>query len=93
MTKPTKEAIEAMKERVLADLAVVADRVHKSAELRRQLGGDQANTQKEGEALASVETFVAIALRVMAGTNPSKIKDAMVAVEIQARIDGKKVFE
>ncbi len=45
------------------------------------------------QAMASIETFVAIALRVMSTVNPSKIKAAMIAVEIQARMDGKKVYE
>jgi hypothetical protein len=29
----------------------------------------------------------------MSTVNPSKIKAAMIAVEIQARMDGKKVYE
>ena len=42
-------------------------------------------------ALVSIETFVAIALRVFAKTNPSKLRDVMRTVEIQARIDHKEV--
>lgn len=45
------------------------------------------------EAMASLETFVAIALRVFAKTNSSKLKDVMRIVEIQARMDGKEVYE
>lgn len=45
------------------------------------------------EAIASLETFVAIALRVFAKTNASKLKEAMQIVEIQARMDGKVVYE
>ena len=41
--------------------------------------------------LVSIETFVAIALRVFAKTNPSKLRDVMRTVEIQARIDHKEV--
>ena len=41
------------------------------------------------EALISVETFIAIALRVFAKTNPSKLRDVMRTVEIQSLIDGK----
>ena len=37
------------------------------------------------DALVNIETFVAIALRVFAKTNPSKLRDVMRTVEIQAR--------
>jgi hypothetical protein len=33
-----------------------------------------------------IETFIALALRVLAKTNPSKIRDAALTLEIQARI-------
>ncbi len=46
----------------------------------------------EDIALCSIETFVAIALRVMKRTNPSKIRDAARTVEIQARLDGRPVL-
>lgn len=39
-------------------------------------------------ALCSVETFCAVALRVMKKTNPSKIRDCARTVEIKARMDG-----
>lgn len=45
------------------------------------------------EALATLETFLDIALRVMAQTNTGKIIEVMRIVEIKARMDGKKVFE
>jgi hypothetical protein len=38
---------------------------------------------------ATIETFIAVALRVMAKTNPSKIRDAATIEEIKARIDGR----
>lgn len=34
----------------------------------------------------TIETFIAVALRVLAKTNPSKIRDAAMTLEIQARI-------
>jgi len=43
--------------------------------------------------LAHIETFCAVALRVMARTNPSKIREAARLVEIQARIKGHHVYE
>ena len=39
-------------------------------------------------ALCSVETFCAVALRVMAKTNQSKVRDCARTVEIKARMDG-----
>jgi hypothetical protein len=48
----------------------------------------------EGEdSLAHVETFCAIALRVLRKTNPSKLRDAAMAEEIKARLDGREVME
>lgn len=42
--------------------------------------------EQESEAMATLETFVAVALRVIAKTNPSKVRDVARAVEIQALI-------
>lgn len=42
---------------------------------------------------ATIETFVAVALRVMARTNPSKIRDAAMVEEIKARMDGRGVID
>lgn len=42
-------------------------------------------------ALCSVETFCAVALRVMRKTNPSKIRSEARTVEIKARMDGTPV--
>ncbi len=51
-------------------------------------------TQPETEsAWAEIETFCAIALRVFAKTNPSKLRDAAMAEEIKARIQGREVLE
>lgn len=40
---------------------------------------------------ADIETFCAIALRVMSHTNPSRIRDAAMVEEIKARMDGRLV--
>lgn len=80
MAKPTKEAIDAMTEQVMADLAVIRSIALSSC------------TAYERDAMASIETFVAIALRVMAKTNASKLRDVMRTVEIVARMDGKEVI-
>jgi len=42
----------------------------------------------EDLALSRLETFAAVAVRVMLKTNPSKIRDAARTVEIKARLDG-----
>lgn len=38
------------------------------------------------DAFASIETFVAISLRIISKTNPSKIRSETVSVEIQSRM-------
>lgn len=53
-----------------------------------------AQSSPEAEdALAWVETFCAVSARVLAKTNPSKIRDAARIEEIKARIHGKEVIE
>lgn len=42
----------------------------------------------EDTALCVLECFVAVALRVMRKTNPSKVRDCARTVEIKARMDG-----
>lgn len=53
---------------------------------------DLTEPQNE-QAWAEIETFCAIALRVMAKTNPSKLRDAAMAEEIKARIEGREVLD
>ena len=81
MSKPTAQAIADMTNAVLADLNVV----------KQHLGPHTFN--KTEEAWAGIETFIAIGLRVFAQTNPSKLRDVMRTVEIQARMDGTRVIE
>jgi len=50
-------------------------------------------TTEHEVAWAHIETFCAIALRIIAKTNPSKVRDAAMAEEIKARIDGREVLE
>ena len=42
----------------------------------------------EDNALCAVETFIVVALRVFAKTNPSKLRSEALTVEIKARLDG-----
>lgn len=43
----------------------------------------------EDDALTHVESFAAVALRVMKQTNPSKIRSCAMTEEIKARIEGR----
>ena len=43
---------------------------------------------EQDTALCEVETFCAIAIRVMRKTNPSKLRSETRTVELQARLDG-----
>lgn len=69
--------IEAMKADLMTALTAVRDRL---------------DPDLEGE-WAQIETFCAIALRVFAKTNPSKLRDAAMIEEIKARMDGREVLE
>ena len=59
-----------MTNQVMSDLQVVRTR-------------DERTEHEVGEALVSLESFVAIALRVFADTNPSKLREHMRIVEMQ----------
>ncbi len=67
--------------------AMQADLVTALAEVRGLI------TAEHEVAWAHIETFCAIALRVLRKTNPSKLRDAAMAEEIKARIDGREVIE
>lgn len=81
MPVPTRQVIADMTNAVLIDLDVI----------KQHLGPHTFN--KTEEAWAGIETFIAIGLRVFAQTNPSKLRDVMRTVEIQARMDNKQIFE
>ena len=46
----------------------------------------------EDVALCSVETFCAVALRIMHKTNPSKVRSEAMTLEIKCRMDGVPVL-
>lgn len=79
--RPTRQSIAAMTEQVMDDLAVIRSLVVRSEGQAGELG-----------AMASLETFVAISLRVMAKTNASKLIDVMRTVEIVAYMGNKEVM-
>lgn len=55
-------------------------------------GPDAEDGTPEDIALASIETFAVIALRVLRKTNPSKVRSEARTVEIKARMDGLPVL-
>ena len=67
---------------------------HDLVEAMLQIRGNIDLTEPENEAAwAQIETFCAIAIRVMEKTNPSKLRDAAMTEEIKARMDGRGVIE
>ncbi len=73
--------------RAYSDITVIESDVSAACKLLRARlyfpdGSDQDT------ALATLETFAAVALVVMRKTNPSKIRDEARTVEIKARMDG-----
>lgn len=49
---------------------------------------DPVDGSADDTALNEIETFCAVAIRVMRKSNPSKVRDAARIVEIKARLDG-----
>jgi len=70
--RPTKQAIDAIRDAYMAD--VMTMRKHVLA----------LNDPHLEDAWAGIETFAAVALRVMAKTNPSKLRSEMLTVGISA---------
>ena len=81
--------------RAKADLEeVVADLMASIGWIRDEIGiGSEKVDPRTEEHMAHIETFCAIAIRVLRKTNPSKIRDAAMAEEISARLDGRGVIE
>lgn len=70
-----------------SDVAKIdADITEAIAVLREALGPMDGSI--EDTALCAVETFIVVALRVFAKTNPGKLRSEARTVEIMARMDG-----
>lgn len=80
MTRPTGAEIEAIKLMAIDALRVLREHTVQA-------------DPKVLEALCTVESFVEMSLRVMAKTNPSKLREAARLLEIQARMDGGRIQE
>ena len=80
--------------RAKADLEeVVADLMASIGWIRDEIGiGSQKVDSRTEEHMAHIETFCAIAIRVLRKTNPSKIRSEARTVEIKARMDGTPVL-
>ncbi len=65
---------------------IIGDIKQAFADVREDLtdGFTKPVSAKSEQALASLETFIAVALRVMRDTNPSKLRNAARAEEIRA---------
>lgn len=63
--------------------------------VRAEMTGDYSRgmSERAEHALAHLETFAAIAVRVMRDTNPSRLREAARIEEIKARIEGREVLE
>ncbi len=73
---------------------VVADLMVSIGWIRDEIGiGSKKVDPRTEEHMAHIETFCAIAIRVLRKTNPTKIRDAAMAEEIKARIEGREVIE
>lgn len=69
----------------LTDVSGIASEVTENLRvLRLRLG----NAPEAEKALAGLESFVAVSLRVMAKTNPSKLRDCARAEYIKGLMDG-----
>jgi hypothetical protein len=80
MDRPTKQTMAAMKEDLVAQL----DLVNRALDLE--------NPALE-HAMATIETFCAISLRVMSKTNLAKLRSETMTVEISARLAGRTVLD
>ena len=80
MTKPTAASLRAVRSDVIRSTRLIRERLPLH---------DPATEQ----AWAEIETFIAVALRVFAKTNLSKLRDETRTVEISARLAGHTVFD
>ena len=80
MTREHRSDVAQLDADITAELKVLRDALD-------PVDGSEIDT-----ALCSVETFVVVALRVFAKTNPSKLRSEARTVEIKARLDGTPVL-
>ncbi len=71
--------------RARTNITDIASDIVKELGVLRQALAPQMHGEVE-DAWATVETFIAVSLRLMAKTNPSKVKSIAMTVEIQSLI-------
>lgn len=81
MTKPTKAHMLETREKVLGALSVVRQHVPRTV------------TPEFDQAWLEIETFIAVAMRVLAKANTSKLRTETITVERAARLAGRVVFD
>lgn len=84
--KPSRETVEQIKLDLINDLGTIRNFLDATTSQGWNL------TEDEDQAWAGIETFCAIALRIIAETNPSKVRDKALVVEIAARMAGRPVI-
>jgi hypothetical protein len=72
--------------RARTDIATVDANMRAAFKTLREMLPHLEEDGPQDAALTEIETFVAIALRVMAKTNPSKIRSEAMNVELQFRL-------
>lgn len=78
--------------RARTDITVIAeDLVENLAYFRDKFG--RARNPEADKRWAEIETFCTLALRIMAKTNPSKVRNEAMTLEIAARMHGREVLE
>lgn len=77
--------------RARTDITQIAeDLVENLAYFRERF--QRAKNPEADKRWAEIETFCTVALRVMAKTNPSKLRNEAMTLEIAARLHGKEVL-
>lgn len=78
--KPSRQAVIELRDDALASLNVIAQRLDP--------------LDREGQrARVSLETFIAISIRLIGKTNISRVREEMRTVEISARMGGRPVID
>ena len=88
MSKPTKQQMTDTREGVLRSLFLVRENL----DLLTSRLGTHRNKELD-MAWAEIESFIAVAFRVFAKTNTSKLRSETTNIELAARLSGRVVFD
>ena len=56
-------------------------------------GNSHPMSERAADAVTTLRTFTGMSIRIIRKTNPSKVRDAALAEEIKARIEGRPLLE